>query len=117
MKKNKVLVTGAAGFLGSHLAEKLANNGDVGVSCCAKIVFDKIKSICGTAIMTNPDLPSGTDRVYEIINNHPNANQFECIINLQGDMPLVNPNDIQKVSIPLMPVSYTHLTLPMIYSV
>ena len=28
MKKNKVLVTGAAGFLGSHLAEKLANMGD-----------------------------------------------------------------------------------------
>ena len=72
------------------------------VACCEKIVFDKINSIGGTAIMTNPDLPSGTDRVYEIINNHPKANQFECIINLQGDMPLVNPNDIQKVSIPLM---------------
>ena len=28
MKKNKVLITGAAGFLGSHLAEKLANIGD-----------------------------------------------------------------------------------------
>ena len=26
----------------------------------------------------------------------------DYIINLQGDMPLVNPNDIQKVSIPLM---------------
>ena len=81
---------------------KLANIGEVVVACCEKIVFDKINSIGGTAIMTNPDLPSGTDRVYEIINNHPNANQFECIINLQGDMPLVNPNDIQKVSIPLM---------------
>ena len=81
---------------------KLANIGEVIVACCEKIVFDKINSIGGTAIMTNPDLPSGTDRVYEIINNHPNANQFECIINLQGDMPLVNPNDIQKVSIPLM---------------
>ena len=81
---------------------KLANIGEVVVACCEKIVFDKINSIGGKAIMTNPDLPSGTDRVYEIINNHPNANQFECIINLQGDMPLVNPNDIQKVSIPLM---------------
>ena len=81
---------------------KLANIGEVVVACCEKIVFDKINSIGGSAIMTNPDLPSGTDRVYEIINNHPNANQFECIINLQGDMPLVNPNDIQKVSIPLM---------------
>ena len=81
---------------------KLANIGEVVVACCEKIVFDKINSIGGTAIMTKPDLPSGTDRVYEIINNHPNANQFECIINLQGDMPLVNPNDIQKVSIPLM---------------
>ena len=81
---------------------KLANIGEVVVACCEKIVFDKINSIGGTAIMTNPDLPSGTDRVYEIINNYPNANQFECIINLQGDMPLVNPNDIQKVSIPLM---------------
>ena len=81
---------------------KLANIGEVVVACCEKIVFDKINSIGGTAIMTNPDLPSGTDRVYEIINNLQNANQFECIINLQGDMPLVNPNDIQKVSIPLM---------------
>ena len=81
---------------------KLANIGEVVVACCEKIVFDKINSIGGTAIMTNPDLPSGTDRVYEIINNHPNANQFECIINLQGDMPLVNPNDIQKVSLPLI---------------
>ena len=81
---------------------KLANIGEVVVACCEKIVFDKINSIGGTAIMTNPNLPSGTDRVYEIINNHSNANQFECIINLQGDMPLVNPNDIQKVSIPLM---------------
>ena len=81
---------------------KLANIGEVVVACCEKIVFDKINSIGGTAIMTNPNLPSGTDRVYEVINNHPNVNQFECIINLQGDMPLVNPNDIQKVSIPLV---------------
>ncbi|MDC0037062.1 3-deoxy-manno-octulosonate cytidylyltransferase [Alphaproteobacteria bacterium] len=81
---------------------KIANIGDVVVACCEKIVFDKINSIGGKAIMTDFDLPSGTDRIYKIIDNYPNANQFECIINLQGDMPLVNPNDIQKVRIPLM---------------
>ena len=29
MKKNKVFITGAAGFLGSHLAEKLASMGNI----------------------------------------------------------------------------------------
>ena len=66
----------------------------------------KIQNFCLknniNVILTSVKNRTGTDRVYEIINNHPNANQFECIINLQGDMPLVNPNDIQKVSIPLM---------------
>ncbi len=28
MKKTKILITGVAGFLGSHLAEKLANQGN-----------------------------------------------------------------------------------------
>ena len=28
MKKNKVFITGVAGFLGSHLAEKLSEMGD-----------------------------------------------------------------------------------------
>ena len=27
--------------------------------------------------------------------------QFDSIINLQGDMPIINPNDIKKVNKPL----------------
>ena len=51
--------------------------------------------------MTNPDLPSGTDRIYEAIKNYSNIEQIDSIINLQGDMPIINPKDIGKVNIPL----------------
>ena len=43
--------------------------GKVIVACCEDEVFNLITSIGGQAILTNPDLPSGTDRVYEAIKN------------------------------------------------
>ena len=75
--------------------------GEVLVACCEKEVFELIKSIGGKAIMTNPDLPSGTDRIYEAFNDYLDAKHFDSIINLQGDMPIINPDDIKKVNIPL----------------
>ena len=79
-----------------------SNLGEVVVACCEKEVFGLIKSIGGKAIMTEPNLPSGTDRIFEAIENHLEANLFDSIINLQGDMPIINPDDIQKVNIPLV---------------
>ena len=78
-----------------------SNIGRVLVACCENQVFDLINSIGGEAIMTPPELPSGTDRIYQVIQNHPDRKQFESIINLQGDMPIIDPNDIKKVNIPL----------------
>ena len=80
----------------------IANLGSVLVACCEKDVFNLINSIGGTAVMTNPSLPSGTDRIYEAIKNLPNIDQIDSIINLQGDMPLINPLDIKKVNLPLI---------------
>ena len=79
----------------------LSNLGEVVVACCEKEVFDHIKALGGKAEMTNPDLPSGTDRIYEAIKNYSNIDQIDSIINLQGDMPIINPKDIGKVNIPL----------------
>jgi len=80
---------------------KNANIGPVVVACCEKEVFDLITEIGGVAIMTPPNLQSGTDRIYEAIKTYTKPDQFDCIINLQGDMPIINPLDIEKVVKPL----------------
>ena len=78
-----------------------AEMGDVFVACCEDEVFDLITSKGGQAIMTDPDLPSGTDRVYAAYTKLNNKNDYESIINLQGDMPMINPKDIKSASLPL----------------
>ena len=75
--------------------------GDVIVACGEKEVHDLITSLNGKAELTDPNLPSGTDRVYAAIQKHSNIYQYESIINLQGDMPLIEPENIRQVNYPL----------------
>ena len=75
--------------------------GDVYVACSENEVFNLIISKGGKAIMTDPDLPSGTDRVFAAFNLLKNKNDYESIINLQGDMPLIDYKNIQSANIPL----------------
>jgi len=75
--------------------------GDVYVACCEEEVFNLITSKGGKAIMTDPKLPSGTDRVFAAFSLLENKDDYESIINLQGDMPLIDSINIQRVNIPL----------------
>ena len=75
--------------------------GDVYVACSENEVFNLIISKGGKAIMTDPDLSSGTDRVFAAFNLLKNKNDYESIINLQGDMPLIDYKNIQSANIPL----------------
>lgn len=75
--------------------------GDVYVACSEDEVFNLIVSNGGKAIMTDPNLPSGTDRVFAAFNLLENKNEYESIINLQGDMPLIDYKNIQSANIPL----------------
>ena len=63
--------------------------GEVYVACCEDEVFDLISSKGGKAIMTDPNLPSGTDRVFAAFNLLDNKDEYESIINLQGDEPFM----------------------------
>ena len=75
--------------------------GDVYVACSEDEVFNLIIAKGGKAIMTDPDLPSGTDRVFAAFNLLENKYDYESIINLQGDMPLIDYKNIQSANIPL----------------
>ena len=75
--------------------------GDVYVACSENAVYNLITGLGGKAILTNPNISSGTDRIYSALQKIENSSNIENIINLQGDMPLINPDHIKKVLLPL----------------
>lgn len=48
-------------------------------------------------VMTSPDCPSGSDRVYEALSKLENSSSIEYVINVQGDMPFVDSRVISKL--------------------
>lgn len=45
----------------------------------------------GRAILTDPALPSGSDRVLAALNTLDPGGEYDAVINLQGDMPFADP--------------------------
>ena len=78
-----------------------SNIGEVYVACSEIEVHDLIINNGGKAIMTDPNLPSGTDRVHSAFLKINDNQDIDIIINLQGDMPLINPDHILRVINPI----------------
>jgi len=55
----------------------------------------------GEAVMTRPEHPSGSDRIFEALGTLDPAGEAEIIINLQGDFPTIQPDNIRDVLAPL----------------
>lgn len=71
-----------------------ADIGDVIVACCGREIADIVQSYGGNAVITDPALPSGTDRVWAGIQNV----DADIIVNVQGDLPLVKPSTIRAAA-------------------
>lgn len=54
-------------------------------------IVEVIEAEGGRAVLTDPDLPSGSDRVLAALEALDPAGEFDAVINLQGDMPLADP--------------------------
>lgn len=75
--------------------------GPVAVACGEAEIAQAVQAHGGVAVMTDPDLPSGSDRIFAALEKLDAANQYDVIINLQGDLPLIPPAYLQAVLAPL----------------
>jgi 3-deoxy-manno-octulosonate cytidylyltransferase (CMP-KDO synthetase) len=69
-----------------------ADCGAVLVATDAEAVRDAVAKAGGEAVLTSPDHASGSDRVSEAVMRCDPEGKFETIINLQGDLPTLEPS-------------------------
>lgn len=86
-----------------HVWEKAmkANIGPVLVACGDPEIMDEVTSFGGTAILTDPALPSGTDRIKVAADAYDPKGTFDFVINVQGDLPTIDPALLNDVLEPL----------------
>ncbi len=74
-----------------------ANCGRVVVAAGDQEIYDVVVAAGGEAVMTDADLPSGSDRIYQALQRVDTDGQHDIIINLQGDLPNLAPSMITDV--------------------
>lgn len=75
--------------------------GPVLVAAGDAAIADAVRAAGGEAVLTDPDLPSGTDRVHAALQERDPEGRFRTVINLQGDLPAIPPAAIAAVLEPL----------------
>ena len=78
-----------------------ANIGRVAVATDTAEIAEAVKAHGGDVVMTRPDHPSGSDRIFEALGKLDPDGQAEVVINLQGDFPAISPDNIRDVLPPL----------------
>jgi 3-deoxy-manno-octulosonate cytidylyltransferase (CMP-KDO synthetase) len=75
--------------------------GRVIVATDSQEVMDAVRSHGGEAVMTRTDHISGSDRIFEALNKIDLDEEIERIVNLQGDLPTLEPALINACLAPL----------------
>jgi 3-deoxy-manno-octulosonate cytidylyltransferase (CMP-KDO synthetase) len=85
--------------------------GPVAVACGDAAIADAIRGEGGVAIMTDPDLPSGSDRVFAALSLLDPGCSHDVVVNLQGDLPSLPPAFLHAVLTPLADPEFDLATL------
>ena len=78
-----------------------ASIGPVLVACAEPEIKAAVERAGGQAVLTRPDHPSGSDRIFEALAAVDGERRHDVVVNLQGDWPLVDPALIRAALAPL----------------
>ncbi len=86
-----------------HVAERARASrlGRVVVATDAEEVATAVHAYGFEALMTRSDHPSGSDRIFEALVALDPDGQIENVVNVQGDLPTIEPDSIRAVMAPL----------------
>jgi 3-deoxy-manno-octulosonate cytidylyltransferase (CMP-KDO synthetase) len=73
-----------------------AGMGRVVVAADAEEICQAVRAAGGEALMTRPDHASGSDRIFEALNRVDPDAEADIVVNLQGDLPTIEPNLIRE---------------------
>jgi len=86
-----------------QVAER-AREADVGrivIATDTKSVADAVRDAGFEAVMTREDHQSGSDRIFEALSALDPGRKAEIVINVQGDLPTIDPATIRAALLPL----------------
>jgi 3-deoxy-manno-octulosonate cytidylyltransferase (CMP-KDO synthetase) len=85
--------------------------GPVVVATDSAAVAAVVDKAGGSAVMTRPDHPSGSDRIFEALGKVDSERRAEIIVNLQGDLPTIERSSIAAALTPLTDAAVDIATL------
>ena len=65
--------------------------GPVVVACADPAIADAVEAAGGHAVLTRPDHASGSDRIFEALEAIDPERRHDAVVNLQGDLPIIDP--------------------------
>jgi 3-deoxy-manno-octulosonate cytidylyltransferase (CMP-KDO synthetase) len=78
-----------------------ADIGEAVVATDSEAVAAAVEKSGGRAVMTRSDHVSGSDRIYEALEALDPEHRIEMVVNVQGDLPSIDPADIRTALKPL----------------
>jgi len=78
-----------------------ANVGEVVVATDSEPVCVAVEKAGGRAVMTGVDHPSGSDRIFEALTQLDPERRIGTVVNVQGDLPTLDPADVRAALGPL----------------